>query len=94
MRSSTKAAGRSGGAAIAAIAVLLSARAPERLSAQAILNRFSYDRLRPSGLQADLGALGATRLRGTIVGGVRLDYGYVAPHVRVLLGLSYFKGTF
>ncbi len=80
--------------AIAAIALLLSARAPERLCAQAILNRFSYDSLRPSGLQADLGALGATRLRGTIVGGVRLDYGYVAPHVRVLLGLSYFKGTF
>jgi hypothetical protein len=80
--------------AIAAIAFLLSARAPERLCAQAILNRFSYDSLRPSGLQADLGALGATRLRGTIIGGVRLDYGYVAPHVRVLLGLSYFKGTF
>lgn len=81
--------------ALAAIALFLTARAPEnRLSAQALLNQFSYDSLRPSGLQADLGALGATRLRGTIVGGVRLDYGYVAPRVRVLLGLSYFKGTF
>ncbi len=77
-----------------AVAVWLSARAPDRLSAQAVLNQFSYDSLRPSGLQVDLGALGASRLRGTIVGGVRLDYGYVAPHVRVLLGLSYFKGTF
>jgi opacity protein-like surface antigen len=77
-----------------AVAVLVTARAPDRLSAQAVLNQFSYDSLRPSGLQVDLGALGASRLRGTIVGGVRLDYGYVAPHVRVLLGLSYFKGTF
>ena len=77
-----------------AVAVLLTARAPGRLTAQAVLNQFSYDSLRPSGLQLDLGALGASRLRGTIVGGVRLDYGYVAPHVRVLLGLSYFKGTF
>jgi len=76
------------------VAVLLTARPPDRLSAQGVLNQFSYDSLRPSGLQVDLGALGATRLRGTIVGGVRLDYGYVAPHVRVLLGLSYFKGTF
>ena len=65
-----------------------------RLAAQSVLAQFSYDSLRPSGLQADLGALGASRLRGTIVGGVRLDYGYIAPHVRVLLGLSYFKGSF
>src|SRR5207247_2329279 len=32
--------------------------------------------------------------RGTVVGGVRLDFGRVAPRVRVLLGLSYFKGEF
>lgn len=64
------------------------------LAAQRVLQEFSYDNLRPSGLQADLGALGASRLQGTMVGGVRLDYGLVAPRVRVLLGLSYFRSEF
>lgn len=59
-----------------------------------MLDQFTYDSLKLSGLQLDLGALGASRLRGTVVGGARLDFGYVAPHVRVLLGLSYFKGEF
>jgi len=59
-----------------------------------VLDQFTYDSLKLSGLQLDLGALGASRLRGTVVGGARLDFGYVAPHVRVLLGLSYFKGEF
>jgi len=46
------------------------------------------------GIQADLGVLGASRLRGTVVGGVRLDFGRIAPRIRVLLGVSYFKGEF
>ena len=29
-------------------------------------------------------------IRGTLTGGVRFDYGFVAPKLRVLLGLSYF----
>jgi hypothetical protein len=28
------------------------------------------------------------------VGGLRVDYGYIAPRVRVLLGLSYFRSEF
>ena len=97
MRGSTEAAKRVSGWAASLIlrgAILGAALPLSRLAAQGVLAQFSYDSLRPSGLQADLGALGASRLRGTIVGGVRLDYGYVAPHVRVLLGLSYFKGAF
>lgn len=65
-----------------------------RLSAQSVLDQFSYDQLRPSGLQVDAGALGSSELRGAIVGGVRLDYGQIAPRVRVLLGLSYFRSQF
>ncbi len=38
--------------------------------------------------------LGASELKGTIAGGLRLDYGFIAPHVRVLLGLSYFRSEF
>ena len=65
-----------------------------RLTAQSVLDQFSYDQLRPSGLQIDFGALGSSELRGAIVGGVRFDYGQIAPHVRVLLGLSYFRSQF
>jgi hypothetical protein len=62
-----------------------------RLPAQAVLNQFSYDNLRPSAVQVDIGLLSAAQLQGTAVGGLRLDYGRIAPNVRVLLGLSYFR---
>ncbi len=78
------------GAAVA----LLSIFPTFRLSAQGVLNQFSYDNLRLSGIQVDVGPLGASELKGTIVGGVRLDYGLIAPRVRVLLGLSYFRSEF
>jgi len=80
-------------AAIVAV-FLTTARPPDRLSAQGVLNQFSYDSLKLWGIQADLGVLGASRLRGTVVGGIRLDYGRIAPRIRVLLGVSYFKGEF
>ena len=86
MRSSTKAA--------IVIVFLTTARPADRLSAQGVLNQFSYDSLKLWGIQADLGVLGASRLRGTVVGGIRLDYGRIAPRIRVLLGVSYFKGEF
>ena len=80
-------------AAIVAV-FLTTVRPSDRLSAQGVLNQFSYDSLKLWGIQADLGVLGASRLRGTVVGGVRLDYGRIAPRIRVLLGVSYFKGEF
>jgi opacity protein-like surface antigen len=58
------------------------------------LNQFSYDNLRFSGIQADLGILGASHLTGAIVGGLRVDYGRIAPRVRLLLGISYFRSQF
>jgi len=65
-----------------------------QLSAQGVLNEFSYDNLRLSGIQLDVGVLGATQLTGATVGGLRLDYGRIAPKVRLLLGLSYFRSNF
>jgi len=65
-----------------------------QLSAQGVLSQFSYDNLRLSGLQADFGPLGSSELTGAVVGGIRVDYGQIAPHVRVLLGLSYFRSEF
>jgi hypothetical protein len=64
------------------------------LSAQGVLNQFSYENLRLSGIQLDIGVLGASELRGATVGGVRVDYGRIAPRVRLLLGLSYFRSRF
>ncbi|MGH7606908.1 MAG: hypothetical protein ACREME_06180, partial [Gemmatimonadales bacterium] len=65
-----------------------------RLPAQGVLNQFSYDNLRLSGIQLDLGVLGASELTGAVVGGLRVDYGLIAPRVRVLLGLSYVRSEF
>src|SRR5216110_116233 len=64
------------------------------LSAQGVLNQFSYDNLRFSGIQLDVGLLGASDLTGATVGGLRVDYGRIAPKVRLLLGLSYFQSQF
>src|SRR2546422_903015 len=74
--------------------MLLSACPPVRLSAQGFLSQFSYDNLKPSALQLDLGPVGGNNIRGTLTGGLRLDYGFIAPHVRLLLGVSYYKADF
>lgn len=59
-----------------------------------MLEQFSYDALRPTGLQVDAGMLVSGDLENTIVGGVRLDAGRLAPRFRVLVGLSYFRSDF
>ena len=64
------------------------------LSAQGVLNQFSYDNLRLSGIQLDAGLLGASDLTGSTVGGLRVDFGRIAPKVRLLLGVSYFHSQF
>lgn len=74
--------------------MLLCAMPPVRLSAQSLLEQFSYDNLAPSALQLDVGPVAGSNIRGTLTGGLRLDYGRIAPHVRVVLGLSYYKADF
>jgi hypothetical protein len=59
-----------------------------------VLNQFSYENLRLSGIQLDAGLLGASDLKGTTAGGLRVDYGRIAPNVRLLLGVSYFHSEF
>jgi hypothetical protein len=76
------------------VAVLLTGYPPNRLTAQGVLNQFSYDNLRLSGIQVDAGPLGSSELTGAVVAGMRIDYGMIAPRVRVLLGLSYFRSEF
>ena len=72
------------------VAVVLAVRPPDRLVGQGVFNQFSSENLKLSAVQIDLGPLGGNNIRGTLSGGVRLDYGLIAPKVRVLLGLSYF----
>jgi hypothetical protein len=75
-------------------AVLLTAYPPSRLTAQSVFEQFSYENLKPSAIQFDVGPLGGNNIRGALTGGVRMDYGLIAPHIRVLLGVSYFKADF
>jgi len=80
---------------MACVAILFLSIIPSfQLSAQGVLNQFSYDNLRFSGIQLDAGVLGASDLTGATVGGLRVDYGRIAPRVRLLLGLSYFHSQF
>jgi opacity protein-like surface antigen len=82
------------GQAAGFVTLLLAVGPSARLPAQGVLSQFSYDNLRLSGIQVDLGSLGSSELTGAVVGGIRLDYGLIAPRVRVLLGLSYFRSEF
>jgi len=90
-RAFTEAVTRSGGRAVCSVALLLAVGRPDRLSAQGFLSKFSYDNLKPSALQIDLGPIGGNNIRGALTGGLRLDYGLIAPRIRVLLGVSYYK---
>lgn len=76
------------------VALLLAVWPSGHLSAQGVLSQFSYDNLRLSGIQLDAGLLGASDLTGATVWGLRVDYGRIAPRVRLMLGLSYFHSEF
>jgi len=81
-------------AVTAGMAALSVMGTPRRSVAQGVLSEFSYDNLRLSGIQVDVGSLGSRDLRGTLTGGLRVDVGYRAPHVRMLLGVSYARSQF
>ncbi len=94
MNGSTRLDGWKVGRLACVVAFLLSNIPTFQLSAQGVLNQFSYDNLRFSGIQFDAGLLGASDLTGATVAGLRVDYGRIAPRVRLLLGLSYFHSQF
>lgn len=62
--------------------------------AQGLLEQFSYEGLRFSGVGVELGGVVSDRLTTESSVGVRIDYGLIAPSVRVLLGGSYCNGSF
>ncbi len=73
---------------IAAILLLT----PGSVTAQSFLEQFSYEGLGFSGIGFDIGAVGSNRLTTEVSGGVWVDYGMIAPRVRVMFGANYFKG--
>jgi hypothetical protein len=77
---------------VVALVVLVSSAA--RLAGQGVLSEFTYDNLRLSGVQIDVGSLASRDLRGALTGGLRVDAGYLAPHVRMLVGITYARSEF
>lgn len=75
-----------------ALALLLAWPLPAR--AQTFLERFSYEGLRLSGVGIELGGVISNRLTTAVSPALRVDYGYIAPHLRVLFGAAYFRGNF
>lgn len=67
---------------------------PAPLAAQGFLEQFSYEGLRFSGVSVEVGAIASDRLTTEFSPALRVDYGYIAPNVRLLLGVAYFKGEF
>ena len=76
---------------LALATALVAAYPAKRLAAQKVIDQFTSENLRPSGIGIDFGVIGGSDIRGTGMGAVRLDFGTLAPHARVLLGVSYFR---
>ena len=73
------------------VLLLQTAGPADRLTAQKILEQFSSENLVASAVGIDVGVLAGTDIRGTRTAGLRVDFGRVAPSIRVLVGASYFQ---
>ncbi len=67
---------------------------PAPAAAQGFLERFSYEGLRLSGIGVDVGAVASDRLATEVSASLRIDYGFIAPRIRTLIGVSYFRSRF
>jgi hypothetical protein len=67
---------------------------PSSLAAQGFFDEFSYEGLRFSGIGIAVGAVASNRLETQFTGALSVDYGMIAPRVRVLVGVSYYRGDF
>lgn len=67
---------------------------PAGARAQGFFEQFSYEGLGLRGIGVDAGAVVSDRLTRAWSPGLRVDYGRIAPNVRVLFGASVFRGEF
>jgi len=72
--------------------LLLGVAAPAR--AQGFLDEFTSEGLRLSGIGVDVGGTWSDRLDAAASISLRADLGFVAPHVRPLLGLSLMRSRY
>ncbi len=61
---------------------------------QGVLDEFSYDQLRFTGIQGEAALVASNRLDATVSGALRVDLGQVAPRLRVLAGVSYLRSAY
>lgn len=73
---------------------MLLAGAPASAGAQGFLEQFSYEGLRLSGIGVDVGGVVSDRLETDVTAALHIDYGYIAPNLRTLLGVSWFQSRF
>lgn len=78
--------------AMLVVVLLVMISLPGEVRAQGFLEQFSYDDLGFSAVGAEAGIVWSDQLTTEWSGGIRLDYGMIAPQIRVLFGGSYFKG--
>jgi hypothetical protein len=64
------------------------------VAAQSFWEQFSYDGLRFAGIGAEFGGVLSNSITSEPIGGLRVDFGAIAPKVRVVAGGSYFRGSF
>jgi len=67
---------------------------PAPLAAQGFLERFSYEGLGLSGIGVDVGGVVSDRLARDVTAALHIDYGMIAPSVRTLFSVSYFRSRF
>jgi hypothetical protein len=80
-------------AGIVDLAVALAAlAAPPTLAAQGFLEQFSYEGLHLSGIGLAGGVSVSDRLTTTASGALQIEYGRIAPKVRVVIDASYMRG--
>lgn len=85
-------AGTESALALITAAVLLAAPGPA--AAQGFLEQFSYEGLRFSGIGVDVGGVLSDRLESDVTAALHVDYGYIAPNLRTLFGVSWFQSRF
>ena len=64
---------------------------PGALSAQSFWDQFSYDRLRFTGIGVEIGPTWSDRVTTELSGSLRVDWGLIAPNVRLLFSGKYFS---
>ncbi|HEX9730293.1 MAG TPA: hypothetical protein VGA37_17495 [Gemmatimonadales bacterium] len=67
---------------------------PAPVAAQGLLEQFSYEGLRLSGIGLDIGAVFPDRLATEVSGALRVDMGAFAPRIRTMVSVSYFRSRF